>query len=199
MKPYRHPYLIQRIERPRSPFQLPEGLAAKYQADQSRTADERTYINGLIPCDYMGSAEFEFGSVGDTLRNIVAQRGDFRRFEMTLSGTPDNSWHKGFAVQPVTVTLHGFAHKDHVEQAKRDIALFAADQFEGRTKERVCLREVFGKVSSTHYRDGKKLRAPIVELTKSDLTAWLNLENGWMVGTNGRQIECVAELLGIST
>lgn len=198
MKPYRPPYLIQRINRALHQDELPAGLAAKYQANQERTPEERTYINGLMPLDYMGSAEFEFGVFGDSLREIVNDRTNYRRFKLLVTGTADNSWPRHFPVKEQTVELFGFAHTDHVAQAKADIALFAADKFTGRTKERVCLREgCFGKISSTHYRDGKRLRKPVVSLKESEHAAWFELGNLWMVGTDEWQMDRIAELLGV--
>lgn len=196
---YRTPYLIQRIDRRRKQGSPTADLVAAYQANQPRSPEQRAYINGLIPTDYMGSSEFEFGEVPKSLRRICDGRAEFTRFELTLSGSADNSWHKEFAVPAREVTLHGFCRREHRTDVKRDIALFATDRFEGRTKERVCLREVFGKVEMTSYRDGKRLRKPVVTLEASDLTAWFDIVNDWMVGTDKGQIDDVATLLGVPT
>ncbi len=162
---YRPPYLIQRIKERHCEGPLPAGLAAKYQANQERTPEERAYINGLMPMDYMGSAEFEFGTVPDALRAISDNRADFTRFELTLEGTADNFWHKTFPVSVASVPLYGFCRRGHKDNVKRDIGLFAHDTFKGRTKESTRLREIFGKIEVTHYREGVKLRKPVVELS----------------------------------
>lgn len=197
MKPYSSPYLVQRIMRSVHHRDLPEGLAEKYQANKPRTPEEQEFINGLIPLDYMGSAEFEFGAFGKAIQLVRDNRADFRRFEMDVVGTPDNSWDKDFPVTESAIHLFGFCHKDHVTQVKNDIALFATDRFEGRTKESTGLRDVFGTITRTHYKDGKRLRKPIVRLEDSPLSAWFDLDNGWMVGTSVYQMDSMAELLGI--
>jgi len=197
MNVYQSPYLIQRIERARHSDELPVGLAAKYQAGTERTPEERTYINDLMPLDYMGSSEFELGAFGKAMKSIVANRADFRRFKLIVTGMPDNSWYKMPGLTESNVELFGFAHKDHILQVKADIILMAADLFTSRTKERIQLRDVFGVVQSTQFKDGKRLRKSILSLEKSDLSAWLNIDNLWAVGSEAYQMDRIAELLGI--
>ena len=61
------PWLVQRIEKSQDniAFPAPDGASGYYAAPSgTKLSDEaRAWLRSAIPCDYMGSAEFEFYSV----------------------------------------------------------------------------------------------------------------------------------------
>ena len=91
MKPY---FLVQRIKPARGyPKAGIPGLA-RYFLDSKRKLKQALKesldaLQDIIPLDYMGSAEFEFGSVPQCLSEIVERRAELAPFAVDITGTPD--------------------------------------------------------------------------------------------------------------
>ena len=88
------PYLVQRIEKPRElpPAGTPD--LVEFHSTPATTATREANkpaidaLDAVVPMDYMGSAEFEFGEVSKCLREIVAARATLVPFRVKVTGGP---------------------------------------------------------------------------------------------------------------
>ena len=86
------PYLVQRIEKPRElpPAGTPD--LVEFHSTPATTATREANkpaidaLDAVVPMDYMGSAEFEFGEVSKCLREIVAARATLVPFRVKVTG-----------------------------------------------------------------------------------------------------------------
>jgi hypothetical protein len=176
-----NPGLIQRIESPMAllPPQARTLVAyyAKPYAKDNREAFAATLkaLKDLIPLDYMGSAEFEWGEVPKLLRAVSQQRTHFSPFKAQLtvrsSAVPKPS---------KKVTLVGWCRPQH----RQELARFLSDQ-------------AAGKDSEYHIQERTCLQENCLDEFPA-ITGWLSLDNGWFVSQNAEQARQLAYLLGIA-
>jgi len=199
------PYLILRICYPYNPLEFPSPEKAKeyrsyYLKDKSQITpnEERSrFINTALRCDYMGSAEFEFGAVPKAFREMAqaGSRGELVETEITFSGNPSvfggNDAHPLATVRETKTWL--LCPKNYVEflrpllqeMSQHDIA----NTF--RTKEVPYLRKgLFGEIS-TNYKTDK------LEWKTGNFVGWFDLDNLWFLTKDHSQLEAVKLLLGI--
>lgn len=196
------PFYVQRLNKPKSyPVANTPHLAEYYEA-RLTGPDTRDFIshlserhrvgldalNDLLVLDYMGSAEFEFGAVPKALRETFAKRDQYKRFTMDVSGLPVVSCRlpAGTAgLKPKSATLYGLAIPEHIEAIKT----FVQDQTQERRtrlKEMTYLQEgCFGLLG----QNGK---------TASRTVGWFDIENHWLLTTDGVLLDGFGHLLQIN-
>ena len=212
------PYLVQRIRVQRA--SLPEDLSTvpslkefyAYALDPRATATPEARekykvsldgMNALIPLDYMGSAEFEFGSVGKALSKIAVNADKFQPFQLTVTGQPYDMFPSDRLDVTSTTTLFGWVQ----EGQRSDLVEFILDEIRDgskfQLKERSSLQEgCFGQVRTETTKERVKANQKAVFKKKSilepsSITGWLDLENGWFLSTNKVQASGLAHLLGV--
>lgn len=78
---YKQPYLIQRIEPPITfinPFSFGGGLR-----NGGLLPEAMSLLKGIFSFDYMGSAEFEYGAIPNSLDHIASHHQDYLGFILT--------------------------------------------------------------------------------------------------------------------
>jgi|SRR3972149_8815663 len=108
-------------------------------------------IDALYACDYMGSAEFEWGALPRSLREITGELQNFVITEVTPAVTSKDSLH-----------LYAICHKDQVE----DLMKFVPELITGKTrlKESAYLRQALLGIDQLYNFD-----------------AWWDIDNNWML------------------
>jgi hypothetical protein len=172
-------HLIQRLEKPlrdggvATPFSFGGGLV-----NGGLSKDAITALRGVFSFDYMGAAEFEFGSVPAALSRIARDR------ELFVTGVvqvkPDD----------VRVPFHGkrpdksqevyfIAHRDETEQVRSIITALAKNEHKMELKESCGLDRALCKVDY------------------SRACGWLELNNGFMFFTDREMWERVKTMFVI--
>ncbi len=199
---------VQRIEAPRSQVTTTSNLVEYYQnrnADsRKKFAEEISQLNSLIPLDYMGSAEFEFGSVGDCLEKISRNRNNFVFFDFNMTGSPESRFPqtKKKLTAEKTVTVFGFCLEEHKFLIQDFFKLECIGSYMSHykggkdlvvsLKESSYIREgLFGKICRV-WNSQKR-----IELLDSKIFGWLDIENLWFVSTIRSQRNDLARLLGV--
>ena len=205
------PWLIQRVA---LPIKMVDNTTATLAAYYSTAKTPELYaankpaldvLNGLIPLDYMGSAEFEFGAIPETLRNIVASKADLVPFTIKLEGRP-YTWEpeakEAAKVQPIqTATLHGWCLKGHEKELTEFLKKEAHEDsaLTGRQlKERTNFQEIcFGELRAVRNKNGTISKRKGFQVKPARNCALLDLDNLWYVTTSQEQLKGLQYLLGI--
>jgi hypothetical protein len=129
-------YLIQRLQAPKgrsNPFLFGGGLKNGGISDNAMSQ-----IVDVFSFDYMGSAEFEFGSVNESLSRVWDSKEEFIKGSVSVPWRY-RRWRTGDQVSGNSVVYY-LCQKDHEEEVKKRIAGWAKDEnISGSTKEAVCL------------------------------------------------------------
>lgn len=198
---WNNPYLILRLMKPYSPitFPAPPELEGYYQKTIKISDESSTWLRNALKCDYMGSAEFEFGAIPKSLNEMaeIGKAGELTVMEFPIAGTPAVDRVKGEVysmgmVEPLGVTTYLICPTVLLEQAKAAILEFASNNFGGRrTKEIVYMKTgLFGQLEKD--RKTKK-----VTYEESQYLAWYDLDNHWFLTKSKEQADALAFLLGI--
>lgn len=155
-------YLIQRLQKPcpgsdDNPFNWGCGLLRG-----GINKDAYAIINQIFRFDYMGSAEFEFGAVPQSLDWIV------KGFAAGDGVTGEISIHK--------IPIYYLCHKDQEAEVKERIKELAKSQRTFRTKESVMLDEALA-ARDPHVTDPDKIKHNKYYL---EYIGWLELDNNFM-------------------
>jgi hypothetical protein len=206
------PNLVQRIEAPIC--LLPENSPTLVQyylqprAPETRDANAETInaLNLLIPLDYMGSAEFEFGAVGNSLAAAVRLRESFVAVELQVTGSPAcffradlESFKKKYER---TVELKGWCLPQHREGLLAFLKHQCVGKNDGqyRLKERTEMNSgCFGSLrwpTSGKKKDYSEHSDMV--LREERITGWFDLQNYWFVSRHPGQLAGMKHLLGIS-
>jgi len=208
MKPY---FLVQRIKPARGyPKAGIPGLA-RYFLDSKRKLrqalkESLDALQDIIPLDYMGSAEFEFGSVPQCLSEIVERRAELTPFAVDITGTPD--FYATAAEQPA---LHEEAskhqHKVRLEGwclkgDEKNLADFIRKQAAGkidqyRLKERTDMQAGCFGIVRYPFANGKLQKNLKPEFRAPELSAWMDLNSLWFVSRDPQQTAGLKHLLEI--
>jgi hypothetical protein len=193
--PLRHSsYLIQRLEPPfenpgplgDNPFSFGGGYKNGGLSDEAMSL-----LNGIFRFDYMGAAEFEFGSVPKALNKIAkaAESGDLDAWEFEVLYSkikaPD-CWRKGEEeINPPAprsrATLYAIAPGEWREAVEDRVAALASKK-PPHLKEWTMLPQVL-RPTNTEYQ-------PTVR-------GWLELDNGFMFFADRTMWAKTAALFGI--
>ncbi len=78
---YKQPYLIQRLEPPRTfinPFSFGGGLK-----NGGLSSEAMSILKGIFSFDYMGAAEFEWGAMPESLEQLAKKHSDYLGYILT--------------------------------------------------------------------------------------------------------------------
>lgn len=200
------PYLVQRIEKPRElpPAETPDLVEfhSKPATTATREANKPAIdaLEAVVPMDYMGSAEFEFGEVSKCLREIVAARATLVPFRVKVTGVPHTfvtEFEKEATKYRKSVTLQGWCLKGHEEALAKFLQGEAAkEETRYHLKQRTCLQEgCFGLLNRKRDTAGNKRKT--YEFEESHIAGWLDLGQLWFVSRDEQQVKWLAHLLGV--
>jgi hypothetical protein len=134
-------------------------------------------LNTVFQFDYMGSAEFEFGVVPETMQKIIANKQEYISNLVSVR-YQYKSWLKGSEdFQSGIAPVYYICRQAEEEEVRKRIALLAVDNY-SNTKERVMLD---------------------VSLANSTerVAGWLELDNGFFFFRDRNMYENIKILLGI--
>jgi hypothetical protein len=138
MKPMtQKPYLIQRLEKPFQPvtFPMPKALEGFFLAPMDNkpelTDEERKWIRNALRCDYMGSAEFEFGTIPKAFHDLARSSPTCHQFQITGSR---KDWRVEGPQKEKTVPVFLFCNEATASQAKGWVAELAKDDLGGKIR-----------------------------------------------------------------
>jgi hypothetical protein len=181
------PYLVQRLKKLSGTQTVPNNLMGYYQGPKRElTQEERNTINSIFKVDYMGSSEFEFGAFPKALREIAQL--NLETWTLTLTGVPYEFM--GGKQPVVTKSVEVFILSK--PEDKNDITVFFNDQI---TKKSVRLKECTQIQEGLFGRWEIPYKKRKYEITASDISAWLDLENHWIATTNATQLKLMKTLL----
>ena len=187
-------WLVQRLQQPRGGITLPDGKVVDNpfsfggggykNGGLSDTAMDA--LRGIWEFDYMGAAEFEFGSVPKALHAIarMAEAKELAQFQVPVE-TKNNCRPFGKDAIPGVVkgVVWGLCHKEAVDGVCARIKGWAFEEYgkdAPRTKERVGLERALREPTSPYRSVG-----------------WLELDNGFIFFVDHQMFEKTAELFGV--
>jgi hypothetical protein len=188
------PHLILRLCKPHGPIpNAPENARGYYLQEGKREPDpERSnFINSALKCDYMGSAEFEFGSVPKAFREMALRgaKGELELKVVVFEGTPDG----GTESQQEAAHALLLAPKSDVPELLPILEDLAKANIPSsyRTKEVPYIQQgLFGKM-----RPDRENRKKMVKV-ESEYIGWFDLDNHWFLTKSKEQMEALIYLLG---
>lgn len=189
-KTFKNPWLICRIKEPFrgkneaavDPMSVVEGTTERVTEEQVGPAG--AIMHQILRVDYMGAAEFEWGSIPYTLTRMAAEREEYGVWQFTLlrEDMPPEDWcerrvKKGDAqvlTGPVTLfTLSRRGHASDMEVAIR--RMISGEQY---LKERTMM------VDCLKY-----------DQSYNEIVAWLDINNGAFWSANERLVRAMAKLV----
>lgn len=204
----RNPYLVQRIlsREPNSP--TPFGNMVGYyklaSANNIKLNEaERGALRKIIPCDYMGSAEFEFGAIFKALEEM--SRIELVEASFTVTGKPDTycyvdpAAYNKLVTQERSATVYVLCIKEHVESLKKYFDMMSKDRYAFQHKENPEIRSgLFGNVKHPEYKGTRRPNKNklIEHESTSKVTGWLELDMHWFATTDKTQLEDLKIMLG---
>jgi hypothetical protein len=162
--------------------------------DQFKT--ELQALNKLIPLDYMGAAEYEWGAVAKCLSEICLRRKSMRPFSTMVSGKyelfsfyPEAKKSKALInAKEMSETLVGWCVNGQEEALRYFLESEAVGDHHCHLKEVTQIQAgCFGRL--THKSD---------QVEKNGITGWLDLMNYWFVSIDPLQAGLLARMLGIN-
>jgi hypothetical protein len=204
-----NPYCVQRVcKANRVPAIVPTLKAYYALGDSERKEGRKTYalvieiLNNLIPLDYMGAAEFEFGAVGAALRNMSRFGGPLTIFVLKVEGVPETNHPE--AADSVKAyrrdaTVYGWCKEGQVG----DLEAFVKDEAAGtctrRLKERTNMQEgLFGRMHRVTGKGGRPIHPVKFDWHPGRVIAWMDIDDLWFIGTDQRQVQALAKILELN-
>lgn len=176
-------WLIQRLKKP---YEVKAFNPFVFGAGGGRlTKEAKEVLSGVFEFDYMGAAEFEFGTVPDALEQIYETRTEFTtdQVEFPLAGVKLDVWEKHHYKR--LTQGHGkvfvFCNRAHLAGARKLILKLALDGDGRFLKERSNLKYKFLE-EREGYRD--------------NVEGWLELDNGFFFFTDETMFKKTVELFG---
>lgn len=189
-----HTWLIQRLNKPSkgfgplgvdNPFSFGGGLL-----NGGLSKDAMNLLRDIFSFDYMGAAEFEFGSVPAALSRIaehatpskVKKKSNLvaHSFEFDKANIEKN-WKKDSVQATGVATIYVLCHKDHVSQVEELITKLASERFNSELKESTRLASALDPQNDWDTKVG----------------GWLELNNGFMFFVDEEMFNKTADLFGI--
>ena len=188
------PYCIQRLRAPG--WRLPEGTRSMdtYYARRTSDAEARkqlraeyaesiSALNRLFRLDYMGSSEFEWGAFSDALTGTVRQAASMVPVSFEVKGTMELAlFEKPRKIEAQTLSLHGWARREHVEPLKVFIQR-EIDYKDQRLKEPTYLRRsCFGQAGGL----------------PGDIVGWYDIDLYWFLTIDKNLADDAKQLLRVA-
>ena len=204
-----NPYCVQRIMKAAQIPAIVPTLKAYYALGESERKEGRKMyapiieiLNNLIPLDYMGAAEFEFGAVGDCLRKMSRYEGPLTKFELKVEGAPEINHPE--AMDSVKAyrrdaTVYGWCKEGQAV----DLEAFVRDEASGkctrRLKESTGMQEgMFGRMHRVRGKHGRPISPVKFDWHPGRVVAWMDIDDLWFVGTDQRQVQALAKILELN-
>jgi|JI10StandDraft_1071094.scaffolds.fasta_scaffold00684_14 hypothetical protein len=134
------PYLIQRLQKPTgmlNPFSFGGGLV-----NGGLSPEATSLLKGIWQYDYMGSAEFEWGAVPESLKTIASYSKDFTTGKVKVVGSFKDYSGTISVVKKEERDIFFACRERQMEEVIQCIQLLANDvKHDYRTKERVGLAQ----------------------------------------------------------
>jgi hypothetical protein len=172
----RNTYLVQRLQKPypgceNNPFNFGGGLRCG-----GLNKEAFDVINKVFKFDYMGAAEFEFGAVAKSIKNIV-------EYLQKVEGV-----YGQFKIQglPIYYICHASVEADVKERIKE----LSSPYRKFRTKEAVLFNEAIGARKDSTLKTDDKYRQHLL-----NYVGWLELENHFMFFIDKTTFEQFYELV----
>lgn len=177
----RSSWLIQRLNKPRghiNPFSFGGGLRNGGLSDEAMDL-----LNGIFSFDYMGAAEFEFGAVPKTLREMAKNSKKYEAFTIQIPlNKVEKDWRdKSESEISGEAVIYVICNKNDIEEVASRIEGYAFHRYNSNLKETTRLATVL---------------RPHGEFI-NDTQGWLELDNGYFFFINREMWEKVAELFEI--
>jgi hypothetical protein len=177
-------YLIQRLEKPRGGF-LAGAFSFGGGMKNGGLSDEAMgLLQGIFSFDYMGSSEFEWGSVPYALSQIAGDIEGYETFEVEvdLSKVPAH-WKRKGELGEGFKDVYVIAQKGDREEYTKRILKWASEAYNSGMKE------------TTHL--ARTLRP--VEEWDNDVQGWLDVSNGVFFFTDFDMFMNTAKLFGLDS
>jgi hypothetical protein len=177
-------WLIQRLRKPHedarlNPFNF--GIGGGRMNPETRQA-----LKTAFEFDYMGSAEFEFGSVPEALEKIYNDRGKFitGQVEIPIQKIKLEGWEKQHyrLRKDAQATVFIWCLPEQMEYAKKLVLDLAMGERSNRLKERSMLRYQYLE-EKDGYRDS--------------LGGWLEMDNGFFFFTDEKMFRNTLAVFGV--
>jgi len=175
-------YLIQRLKKPHaSPlagaFSFGGGLR-----DGGLSEDAMGLLRGIFSFDYMGSSEFEWGSVPYALQQIAKNAFVYETFEVEVDlSTVPAHWKRKGEKGEGKASVYVIAQLDDQKEYTKRIRKWASEDFNRNLKETTRL--------SSALRPHEEW--------DTDVQGWLDVSNGVFFFTNFEMFRATAQLFGI--
>ena len=173
-------YLVQRLKKPYksdkvNPYAFGGGLR-----DGGIPEDGMKLIKDVFRFDYMGSAEFEFGAVPETLAKIS------ENFEKLIGFTVHipyeyKDWKNDDKIKGIK-PVHIICEKEYRAEVVERIKKFAKTDY-NNTKERICLNE---SLANEEINDN------------FDIVGWLELNNGFLFFSDKEMFDKTCNIFDIN-
>ena len=175
-------YLIQRLNKPYEVENNMTKLANAFSfggglVNGGLSKEAMALLSPLFTFDYMGSAEFEFGSVAETLAKIFENRKQYVEFTMAIKYKHKEGWGKDSKTVTGTHDVFIICNKEDKDEVVERISKFAKN-FTNDTKEVILLDSALAEKSH-----------------KERLIGWLELDNGYMFFKDQETGKKTADLL----
>lgn len=175
-------WLIQRLQKPykrENPFAFGGGLE---NGGLSKEAME--LLKKIFRFDYMGSAEFEFGSVPQALQKIAKESKDLVAFEVEVKTKAENGkWRDQTLLdKPVEAVVYVICHKKYKDEVEKRIKKWAQQEPYGETKEGINLNRTIRTIEDKY---------------NNNAFGWLELDNGFMFFTDKEMFEKTCKLFEV--
>ncbi len=197
---FKQPWLIQRIEKLDAglSFEVPEVAVGYYACPKDESPKEAgPYIRQILPCAYMGAAEYEFGEIPKSLKRLASMKKDLALNDFVFTGIRANNTRLGDGKESKEV-LQKKLFLLSPESIAQDVFMFIQgslkDPYSSKTrlKCRAEFREgLFGAVRIPYQQVGKGK----FEIIEPQSSGWLDLDNPWIAFTSLEHCSAVMKLL----
>lgn len=177
-------WLIQRLRKPHedhhlNPFAF--GIGGGRMSPETRQAFKTAF-----EFDYMGSAEFEFGSVPETLEKIYNDRSNFvtGQVEIPIQKIKLEAWEKKHysLTKAKKATIFIWCRSDHMQYAKELVLDLALGERSNKLKERSMLRYQYLEEKDGH---------------RDNLGGWLEMSNGFFFFSDEKMFRNTLAVFGV--
>ena len=172
-------YLVQRLKKPYDnpdPKTILEMMSAYGLAATGLSDEARKILRSVCVFDYMGSAEYEFGSIPRTFREMVK---DIQK--LTAFGTG------------VSFKYHNWRTKKNVEGTRTIYIICRFDDIDEIVKR---IREM--AVGTSQHKERPEVDESLAEYEYSkDTYGWLELDNGYMFFKEERMWKNFCTMFGV--
>lgn len=194
------PYLVQRIEKMEQDTPPVGNLIGYYKDPKAHPLSdmERDILRNILPLDYMGSSEFEWGAIPAALKTMASQSALMER-TIKLKGKPDHFMldevdEKQLVEKEIEVYI--LAPAAIIEFIPSYLEQNLTDRRAMRHKELPHYSKMFGEIHQVYAIRGQPRPKNRTEFRKASLTMFLDVDNHWVISSDKKQFEYLKIMLG---